>query len=100
MVDIDHHREAGGMSDNVIRFAVSVAQIKTMADGGLRFAFDAPETAIEAATELMRVKQAGGILEIAAIAIIKTPVNMEDKKNDKPRAKHFTPYAKQTKTEA
>ena len=59
------------MSDEpkVIRFTVSVAQVKTMADGGLRFVFDAPETAIEAATKLMQAKQAGAVLEIAAVAI-------------------------------
>ena len=55
---------------NIIHFTVSIAQIKTMADGGLRFAFDAPESAIEAAAALMKVKQAGGVLEIAALPVI------------------------------
>ena len=58
-----------------ILFTVSVAQVKTMADGGLRFAFDAPETAIEAAAALMKVKQAGGVLEIAAVPIVKQKEN-------------------------
>jgi hypothetical protein len=58
------------MSDGVLRFTVSIAQIKTMADGGLRFAFDAPETAVDIAAALMRVKQAGGVLEIAAVAVV------------------------------
>jgi hypothetical protein len=53
----------------VIRFTVSVAQVKTLADGGLRFAFDAPESAIDAATKLMQAKQAGAVLEIAAVVI-------------------------------
>ncbi len=57
---------------DIIRFTVSVAQIKTMADGGLRFAFDAPETAIDVAAALMKVKQAGGVLEVVAVSVIPT----------------------------
>ena len=80
----------------IIRFTVSVAQVKTMADGGLRFSFDAPETAIEAAAELMRVKQAGGVLEVAAVAIIKAPIIWEAIQNDRPDPRHYTPYTKET----
>jgi hypothetical protein len=71
------------MSDDVLRFTVSIAQIKTMADGGLRFAFDAPETAVDIAAALMRVKQAGGVLEIAAVAVIPklTEVDNETEKD-------------------
>ena len=38
---------------------VAVAKVVTMADNGLRFVFDAPETAIEAAAWLMIAKREG-----------------------------------------
>ena len=69
-------------ADSVIRFTVWVAQVKTMADGGLRFAFDAPETAIDVAAALMKVKQAGGVLEIAAVPVLQCLTNVK-KKTDK-----------------
>jgi hypothetical protein len=67
----------------VIRFTVSVAQIKTMADGGLRFVLDAPESDIDTAAALMRVKQAGGVLEIAAVAVYQelTDIDNETEKD-------------------
>ena len=40
-----------------------------MADGGLRYTFDAPESDIATATKLMQAKQAGAVLEIAAVAV-------------------------------
>lgn len=54
---------------DVIRFTASVAQVKTLADGGLRIALDLPEQAVDVAAELMRVRQAGGVLEIAAVIV-------------------------------
>ena len=83
------------MSDSVLRFTVSIAQIKTMADGGLRFAFDAPETAVDIAAALMRVKQAGGVLEIAAVAVIPEPTLPEEKPKNV-RLKRNPLYAKET----
>ena len=53
-----------------IHFTASVAQVKTMADGGLRLVLDLPETAIDIATAMMQAKQAGAVLECAALAII------------------------------
>ena len=64
------------MSDDVIRFSAQVAKVQTLTDGGLRFTFDVAESEIEAARKLMQVKQAGGILEVAAVAIIK-PISPE-----------------------
>ena len=58
------------MTDEVIRFTATVAQVKTMADGGLRISLDLPETAIETATEMMKAKQAGALLECACVAVI------------------------------
>lgn len=57
------------MSNTPIRFTAQVVRVQTMADGGLRLILDLPETAIETATAMMQVKQAGAILEVAAIAI-------------------------------
>lgn len=56
-------------TNNVIRFIASVSQVKTLTDGGLRLVLDLPETAIETATKMMQAKQAGAVLEIAAVAV-------------------------------
>jgi hypothetical protein len=52
-----------------IHFTAQVAKVQTLADGGLRLILDLPETAIDVAAEMMKVKQAGAVLEIAAIAV-------------------------------
>jgi hypothetical protein len=52
-----------------LRFSASVAQVKTLADGGIRLALDLPETAIDIAAAMMQAKQAGAVLEIAAIPV-------------------------------
>jgi hypothetical protein len=63
---------------DAIRFVAQVAKVSTLADGGIRVTLDLPETAIGAATQLMQVRQGGGLLEIAAVAIVK----QESIKND------------------
>lgn len=57
------------VNNSVIRFIAQVQKVQTLADMGIRVTFDLPETAIDSATMLMKVKQAGGILEIAAVAV-------------------------------
>lgn len=47
-----------------IRFAAVVQKVQTLADGGLRFAFDASETEVEAAAMLMECKRFEVILKI------------------------------------
>jgi hypothetical protein len=66
------------MSD-VIRFTAQISQVRTMADLGLRVVLDFDESNIEAATALMQAKQAGAILEIAAVPIIPRPVVKKEK---------------------
>ena len=60
--------EANDKVGMAITFPAQIAQIKTMADGGFRISLDLPETAIEAVSNLIKVKQAGAILELAAVA--------------------------------
>jgi hypothetical protein len=55
--------------DKVIRFKATIAQVRTMADLGLRVVLDFDEANIEAATKLMQARQAGAMLEIAAVAV-------------------------------
>lgn len=55
--------------DEVIRFSAQVSKVTTLADGGLRIVFDLAETEIEVAKQMMQVKQAGAILEVAAVPI-------------------------------
>ena len=78
---------------DALRFTASVAQVKTLADGGIRLALDLSETAVDIAAALMQARQAGAVLECAVVAIVKPPLPMEIKQNDKPR-KHYSPYAK------
>jgi hypothetical protein len=63
------------MTDDALRFSATVAQVKTMADGGLRLVLDLPETAIDIAAAMMQAKQAGAVLEIAAVFIVKQQEN-------------------------
>ena len=81
--------------ESVIRLQMTVARIKTMADGGYRAEFDLPETALDAVTKLMEAKSKGAILETAIVAVITLPVATEAKPNDRPN-KRFSPYAKDT----
>lgn len=83
---------------DVIHFSASVAQVRTMADGGIRITLDLAETAIETAAAIMQVRQGGGVLEIAAVPVIPPPVILEEKHNDRPR-KHHSPYI-ESKAEA
>ena len=59
------------MKPTEIRFIVSVAGVKTMADGGIRYSFDGSETDVGAAASIMAVKSAGNALEITARIIPK-----------------------------
>jgi hypothetical protein len=54
----------------VVRFKAQVSQVRTLADGGLRIVLDLSEDAIETATKMMQVKQAGAVLECACLAVI------------------------------
>jgi hypothetical protein len=56
---------------DVIRFMAAVAKVQTLSDGGLRFTLDVSETEIDAAQKLMQAKQAGAVLEVAAVAKVR-----------------------------
>ena len=47
-----------------ITFYASVQKVQTLADGGLRFTFDAPESAIMPAAELMACKRMGVVVDV------------------------------------
>lgn len=60
-----------GMNEkDVIKFKAQISKVTTMADGGLRVVLDMSETEIEVAKKMMQAKQAGAILEVAAIAVV------------------------------
>lgn len=59
------------MEDTVIRFQAEVSKVTTLADGGIRITLDLSETEIETAKKMMEARQAGAILEIAAVPIDK-----------------------------
>jgi len=50
----------------VVTFPAVVQKVQTLADGGLRFTFDAPETEVIAAAELMECKRVGVVLIVEA----------------------------------
>lgn len=51
-----------------IKFTASVRQVKTLVDGGLVFVFDAPESEIAQAAQLMATKNAGIVLNVTCVA--------------------------------
>ena len=55
---------------NLIKFKAQVSKVQTLADGGIRITLDISENDIKQAGELMQVKQAGAILEVAAVAVL------------------------------
>ena len=55
---------------SVIKFTAQVSQVRTMADGGLRVILDFDEGAINTAAALMKVKNRGGVLEVAAVPVV------------------------------
>lgn len=70
------------MSEEVIRFTAQVSKVSTLSDGGIRLIFDISETAIDTATKMMQVKQAGAILEIAAIPVNKVKSGRKSRKTE------------------
>jgi hypothetical protein len=54
-----------------IRFTATVARVRTMADGGLRFEFDVGEEMTMQAAQLMECKRWGGVLEVECRASVK-----------------------------
>jgi hypothetical protein len=54
---------------NEIYFNAQVQAVKTLADGGLRVTLDLPETAIDEAAQLMRLKRDGAALRVACVAV-------------------------------
>ena len=59
-----------------------VAQVKTMADGGIRVAFDLPEKCIMQAAQLMECKRGGAVLILSASVL---PSLTNGKKETLPR---------------
>lgn len=66
---------------DIIEFDCSVIRIKTMADGGLRFEFDAGERYIQQAAMLMECKRFGATLRIVAEPIL---TNLDDETKREP----------------
>jgi len=52
-----------------IEFTAQVARVQTLADGGLRFTLDAPESCVMQAAELMTCKRFGVVLKVRCSAM-------------------------------
>ena len=61
-----------------IEFLATVSKVQMLSDGGLRFTFDAPETAILQAAELMTCKRFEQVLRVVCRAQRTTPVPSGD----------------------
>jgi hypothetical protein len=66
----------------VIKFKAQVSKVQTLADGGIRVTLDLSENDIKQAGELMRVKQAGAILEVVAVPVLVDPLVAQMKEHD------------------
>jgi len=51
-------------SEAPIQFVCTVAQVRTLADGGIRVTLDLPEDAIAEAAQLMQTRQAEGVMTV------------------------------------
>jgi hypothetical protein len=69
---------------DVIQFKATVAQVRTMADGGIRLVLDLPETAIDTAADMMKAKQAGAVLECAVIPVTQSHTNGKTETDKRP----------------
>lgn len=58
------------MSEEAIRFQAQVSKVTTLADGGIRIVLDIAESEIEVAKQMMQARQAGAVLEVAAVPIL------------------------------
>lgn len=65
-----------------ITFQASVAKVQTLADGGLRFTFDAGEGALMAMAELAACKQHGVYLEVVCTPAAVTGQNDDGEQPD------------------
>ena len=54
-------------NEGAICFQAQIQKVQTLADGGLRLTLDLAESEIDTATKMMQAKQAGAVLEIAAL---------------------------------
>lgn len=63
------YKQDGG-SVEAITFMAQVYKVQTLVDGGIRVTLDLPETDIKSMTELVKVKQAGAVLEVAAVPVL------------------------------
>ena len=68
------------MSDP-IKFYAEVQKVQTLTDGGLRFTFDAPESAIMPAAELMACKVDGHVVDVV-VTIRQGDESNEDKEDE------------------
>jgi hypothetical protein len=57
------------MTPDAIRFQAQIFKVQTLVDGGIRVTLDMAETEINAAMKLIQARQAGALLEVAAVAV-------------------------------
>lgn len=63
------YHQSMAKSDPAIEVIVSVAQVKTLADGGIRIGLDLPEDAVPQAAKLMECKRLGVAIKATLVPI-------------------------------
>lgn len=64
-------QQAEYKAESVVRFTAQVFKVQTTIDGGIRLTLDLSEAETMVAKQLMDIKRANGLLEVAAVPIDK-----------------------------
>lgn len=79
--------------NEAITFTAEVAQVKTLADHGLRIVLDIPDNAVDVVSKMIEIRQTGAFLECVCLAI--KPAEIQPKeKQENVRFRKYPTYAK------
>jgi len=85
-------------SNKPIHFTGQVIKVETMSDGGIRLTLDMGEKDIEAAAAMMQAKRMNMLVELAALFVNVTPIQIQAKEDNVRPKTRYSPYAKSEET--
>jgi len=85
-------------TDKPIHFTGQVIKVETMSDGGIRLTLDMGEKDIEAAAAMMQAKRMNMLVELAALFVNVTPIQVQVKEDNVRPKTRYSPYAKSEET--
>ena len=65
---------------NVIEFRTDIQKVQTLRNGGTRLTLDLHDVPPKVIMDLFEVKQAGGVLEVAAVPVFDNELAKNDRK--------------------